>query len=144
MIKLYKEEEFFGNIDIFNKCEKLYLNKFSKEKKLEFDNFGYSTFFTYEYKDNIIGFGYYHDNNYMYIVETIFNDEFKYLQYHKELLDHIINLIKQNKKPIWAYQTLDEDYVFYINNGFKLLKDYELFFRKGFDMTRFIFEYKFD
>lgn len=39
---------------------------------------------------------------------------------------------------------MEEDLNFYINNGFKLYKDYGAFFESGYDNTRYILEYDFN
>lgn len=55
-----------------------------------------------------------------------------------------LNIIKEeqiNDNTIFSYQSMEEDLNFYINNGFKLYKDYGAFFESGYDNTRYILEY---
>lgn len=140
MIEKYTQEEFIGS-DIFERCEEIYLEKFFMEESYDLDDYSGLTYFTMIENDGLIGFGSYQDNDYLFIVETIFDDEFVYSDFHKQLVNHIVDQIKSLKRDkffICSYQPSVEDSKFYQDLGFKIERDFGSFFPVGKDMTRFV------
>jgi hypothetical protein len=123
-IQRYTQEEFL-NLFIFEICANLYEDKYFLE---EFSLDGYSdlVFFTYTIDKKIVGFGSHQISSYMCVVDTLFVPEYKYSEHHKELLNHIIDELKDLKQSIFAHQSLETDYEFCLDNGFVLEKKYEL------------------
>lgn len=144
-IKKYTQEEFLKSSE-FDKCNLIYSKKYPLENGIELEGYSNLSFYIYEIENEIIGYGSYQINDMMYIVETIFTDEYKYKNEHISFLNYLLNIIKEeqiNDNTIFSYQSMEEDLNFYINNGFKLYKDYGAFFESGYDNTRYILEYDF-
>lgn len=122
MIKKLSQEE-FSNSEYFDICADLYEEKYFFEE-FNLDDLSNLTFFIFILNGEIIGFGSHQVSEYMNVVETLFSEGHQYSDYHSELLQFILNDIKDLETSTYAHQSIQSDYEFYLKNGFKLWKDY--------------------
>lgn len=140
MTKKYTQEQFLSSPE-FEICEQIYLFKYYLEDSYSLEGISNLTFYIVEKDGQIIGFGSRQDNDIFDIIDCNFKDKFEYSEQHTELLNLIVDEIREAKpeQVICLYQTLQNDCDFYLKSGFELYKDYgQDWFLPGSDVMRFV------
>lgn len=140
-IKKYTQEEFLKSKE-FEKCEEIYLDRFFLEDEISFEDVSNVLIYIYTFNNEIIGFGSYQPNSAFYLMDITFDTKWRFSEKHLDLFNFIKNeiLTIEPNVLICLYQTYEDDYKFYLNQGFNLYKDYGQFFPPGLDKMRFVLD----
>jgi len=84
----------------------IYSKKYPLENGIELEGYSNLSFYIYEIENEIIGYGSYQINDMMYIVETIFTDEYKYKNEHISFLNYLYDSSKKTQKSLASVMNL--------------------------------------